>query len=394
MEIEEPRKTILLVEDQPLIAKVEQRQLEEAGYRVHWASNGEEAITLACDPDRIVDLILMDIDLGPGMDGTQAAQRILQTKKIPLLFLSAHQEKEMVELTERITSYGYVVKNSSFTVLDASIKMAFKLFASEKALEDKNTLLNSLLDNLPMGVFLVEAPSGRPLVANETAKELLGRGILPDASRTNLAEVYQAFHHGTGAPYPVDHMPIVRGMFGERSRVDDMEVLRPDGTRTRLEVFGDPVTDPSGKILGSLVSFRDITRQKALLDELNKSRAHLNLALDAAAAGSWEWDLKTNENRWSDSLWPMYGLVPGTVKPDYHSWLATVHPSDRDRIAAQVATSVEEGEGISLEWRVHLPDEEIRWLVSRGGPLKDENNRVIMYLGIVLDITDLKKRPP
>lgn len=61
------------------------------------------------------------------MDGTQAAEEILKHKDIPVLFLSSHAEPEIVEKTEKITSYGYVVKDSGITVLDASIKMAFKL---------------------------------------------------------------------------------------------------------------------------------------------------------------------------------------------------------------------------------------------------------------------------
>jgi len=70
----------------------------------------------------------MDINLGNGIDGTQAAEIILRNQDIPIVFVSSHSEREVVEKTEKITSYGYVVKNSSITVLDASIKMAFKLF--------------------------------------------------------------------------------------------------------------------------------------------------------------------------------------------------------------------------------------------------------------------------
>ncbi|MBU0936619.1 MAG: response regulator, partial [Spirochaetes bacterium] len=108
--------------------------LEKFGYEVITANSAESAITLFENHDEI-DLVLMDIDLGKGMDGTQAAQTILKHRDIPILFLSSHTEPEMVERTEKITSYGYVVKNSSITVLDASIKMAFKLFNANQALK-------------------------------------------------------------------------------------------------------------------------------------------------------------------------------------------------------------------------------------------------------------------
>jgi len=59
-----------------------------------------------------IDLILMDIDLGDGIDSTQAAQKILEQHDLPLIFLSSNTEREVVEKTEDITSYGYIVKNT------------------------------------------------------------------------------------------------------------------------------------------------------------------------------------------------------------------------------------------------------------------------------------------
>ncbi len=125
------KKTLLLVEDEAITAMDEKQQLENIGYSVHHLLNGEDAVQAALDPDSKFDLILMDINLGPGIDGTEAAQEILKHKEIPVVFLSSHTKPEVVEKTEKITSYGYVVKSSSITVLDASIKMALKLYEAK-----------------------------------------------------------------------------------------------------------------------------------------------------------------------------------------------------------------------------------------------------------------------
>ncbi|OHD22386.1 MAG: hypothetical protein A2Y38_22190 [Spirochaetes bacterium GWB1_59_5] len=167
------QKTLLLVEDETLIAMSQKMFLEKYGYKVLTINTGEKAveilrkdseIELALLPDSkktplekigytvilannvenavelfkstdTIDLVLMDIDLGTGMDGTQAAELILRQRNIPILFLSSHTEPSMVEKTEKISSYGYVVKDSSITVLDASIKMAFKLFDAYNTLK-------------------------------------------------------------------------------------------------------------------------------------------------------------------------------------------------------------------------------------------------------------------
>ena len=117
--------------------------LKKHGYEVVTAYNGEKAVE-AVDSDPEISLILMDIDLGKGMDGTETAERILHKKDIPVVFLSSHIEPEVVEKTEKITSYGYVVKNSGETVILASIKMAFRLFdARMKEKEKEEKLLES-----------------------------------------------------------------------------------------------------------------------------------------------------------------------------------------------------------------------------------------------------------
>lgn len=133
----EKKKTVLLVEDQVIIAMSEADLLKKNGFEVIVAYNGKDAVTVAIE-NPAIDLILMDIDLGKDIDGTETARIILQHKDLPIVFLSNHTEKDIVEKTEKITSYGYVVKNSGVTVLLASIKMAFKLFEAHKTLKAVN----------------------------------------------------------------------------------------------------------------------------------------------------------------------------------------------------------------------------------------------------------------
>ncbi|MEI6874586.1 MAG: response regulator [Spirochaetota bacterium] len=80
------RKTILLVEDEFLIAASTKASLERSGYAVLHAGSGEKAVEMARRGTPI-DLILMDIDLGCGMDGTEAAASILSLEEKPVVFL-------------------------------------------------------------------------------------------------------------------------------------------------------------------------------------------------------------------------------------------------------------------------------------------------------------------
>ncbi len=168
----EAAKTILLVEDEAIIAMEEKMALSRYHYDIITAYSGEKAIEIFEDNCGKIDLILMDIDLGKGMDGTEAAKRILSKKEIPVVFLTSHEEPEIVRKTEKITSYGYVVKNSSITVLNASIKMAMKLFTEKSRVKEQKQQLATVNKKLTSTNKALEFTQKKLL---DREKELLTR---------------------------------------------------------------------------------------------------------------------------------------------------------------------------------------------------------------------------
>jgi PAS domain S-box-containing protein len=187
-------KTILIVEDQVLIAMSEKIALEKYGYNVITANTGETAIEMV-KGGLTIDLILMDIDLGQGIDGTETAGIILKSYDIPIVFLSSHTETSIVEKTEKITSYGYVVKNSGITILDASIKMAFKLFEAYEKTKSVNNKLEATLDALPDLLFEVgidgvyyDYHSPHAVEPNKQTSEFIGKNI-SDILPPHIAEI-------------------------------------------------------------------------------------------------------------------------------------------------------------------------------------------------------------
>lgn len=138
-------RKILLVEDEAIIALRERKVLERNGYTVIVVHSGEDAVDRARN-DHDISLILMDIDLGSGIDGSEAAEQILAERDVPIAFLSSHTEPEVVEKTDGITSYGYIVKNSGDTVLLASIKMAFRLHEAKTIARNTSRMMAAILD--------------------------------------------------------------------------------------------------------------------------------------------------------------------------------------------------------------------------------------------------------
>ncbi|MDA3901286.1 MAG: response regulator [Spirochaetes bacterium] len=181
------KKTILLVEDEVIIAMAEKLLLEKKGVCVKHAFNGEEALQLIIENRVCVDLILMDIDLGRGMDGITTTRKILQIIDIPVIFLSSHTESDFVKKIEKVTSYGYVDKNSGFIVLDASIKMAFKLF---KLKTDIKKINSTLVDtNRKLNVFLRICQKMTGMFEMAPLMQFIVDGAL-EATHANSGSVY------------------------------------------------------------------------------------------------------------------------------------------------------------------------------------------------------------
>jgi diguanylate cyclase (GGDEF)-like protein/PAS domain S-box-containing protein len=179
--------------------------------------------------------------------------------------------EEYGDLSKRYYETFYnAIRNSRNDIIGAT---AFAIDVTDRVeaqsrIRQQNNLFTSLLKLLPVGVFMVDAKDGKPLVANEAAQKILGRGILPDANEKNLSEIYETRKLGTDHAYPSDEMPIILGMKGIQSHIDDLQVERPDGSRGLLEIFGAPVNDETGKVMASLVTFLDITERRHFEDEL------------------------------------------------------------------------------------------------------------------------------
>lgn len=196
---EEQEKRILLVDDEPVIAIGEADKIRGHGFTVETVYSGRQALELMTE-NTDYDLILMDIDLGGPYDGTEAARQILDAREVPLIFLTGHEEPEIVDKVKNIIHYGYVLKSSGEHVIVESINMALKLFETQKQLADEKHLLQareaelqSLYDYTPVVLVLVDGDR-RIKKANSLVKEITGKNP-EDIIETRFGRVMQCINH-------------------------------------------------------------------------------------------------------------------------------------------------------------------------------------------------------
>lgn len=172
---------------------------------------------------------------------------------------------------------------------------------------------------------------------------------------------------------------------------DDIDQPHKEGHIVQTEVTSRYLMNQTTGHLEVIGVTRDISDRKQAEQSLRRSEERLHFALKAAKAGTWEWDLRTNENFWSEQLWTLYGLTPHCCIPSYDAWKQTVHPGDIDKTEATVQESVQNESELNTEWRVNSADGSERWLMSRGQPADYEAGRATRYIGIVMDITERKR---
>ena len=122
---------ILIVEDNVLEARYLSNYLQSNGYKNSITTSGEEAIKLSREIQP--DLVLMDILLSGKIDGIEAADHIRENNHIPVIFLTAHTEKELIRRAKTIEPFGFIVKPYNLRELDVCIEMALYKIQVENA---------------------------------------------------------------------------------------------------------------------------------------------------------------------------------------------------------------------------------------------------------------------
>ncbi len=152
---------------------------------------------------------------------------------------------------------------------------------------------------------------------------------------------------------------------------------------------GRLVRDEAGRVKRIVGAVVDISGRKQIENSLRESQSRLKLAITAINGGAWEWDLVTNEVRWSDEMYELFDRRPGVFKPTVEGWLNTLTPEDRAR-AEEVIEAVRRGEDAQMIYCAKGADGSPRWLELRGITLHDEHGRPVLMVGITIDVTERK----
>ena len=136
---------------------------------------------------------------------------------------------------------------------------------------------------------------------------------------------------------------------------------------------------------------REITEREQAEEKRQWTEKQLKSAQRIAHLGSWEMDIATGASQWSDEFFRICGYEPDAFTPSADIGFQIIHPDDREAAAQALSHAIEIGENYHIEKRIVRPDGEVRWVLSQGEVLYDEQHRPLKLLGSFLDITDRKQ---
>jgi PAS domain S-box-containing protein len=170
-----------------------------------------------------------------------------------------------------------------------------------------------------------------------------------------------------------------------------LPLLLPLTVRSYASIITPLAVNTIGATL-ALISMRHRDRiERDRQAELGASEERLQLALDAARMGTWDWDLLTDTITWSKHV-PRLLDQPADVCPTTAAaYLALVHPDDRRTVERAVAAALaKEADDYRVEHRVWCPSGSLHWLVAQGRVYRDPTGRPVRLVGTVMDITARK----
>jgi PAS domain S-box-containing protein len=254
-------------------------------------------------------------------------------------------------------------------------------------LETEHSFLEQTLQQMPSGVVIAEAPSGKLLFQNGEAMQLL-RHPMPDpetyAGYAQYGEFYSA-----GQLYHPDDYPLARSIrLGEAVKAEEVYYRRSNGTEAIFSVNAAPILNSDGHRIAAVCTFEDISNRKQIEEKLRQSEERYRYLADLIPQLVWIADtsgvLLDVNDRWS--VYTGFTLEQAQVQ----GWEAIVHPEDVPILTQSWMVAQQEGTRYQAEGRMRRLDGVYRWHLHQAMPLKNEQGQIVRWFGTATDIHELK----
>lgn len=260
---------------------------------------------------------------------------------------------------------------------------------AEENLNKNEEFLRTVLENISDGIVACDA-EGVLTVFNRATREFHG---LPAINLTpdKWSEHYNLYYPDGKTVMRMDDVPLFRAL-GEGFVRDAEMIIKPKNGKMRTVISnGQALYDSQNKKIGAVVVMRDVTEAKQNENALRESENRFRSLIETLPLIVYETEPalpyapiyispKIEDFGYTTDEW--------FAKPDM--WINIVHPEDRERVMLETK-EMEQGGTTEYEYRIITRDGKTRWIYDEGRFIRDENNQLLRWQGMMLDITERKQ---
>jgi PAS domain S-box-containing protein len=157
------------------------------------------------------------------------------------------------------------------SIIGSQLAVYMTTFSLRDQLNQHARMLEAILQQMPAGVMVAEAPSGQLLLSNGQMVRTLGASLPVTTGRADSAQ-YRVFHPD-GQPYRFEEWPLIRAITaGEVVTEEEIDITRPDGTSGTVSANAAPIRNQDGRVVAGVIALHDITERKRAETEANRRR--------------------------------------------------------------------------------------------------------------------------
>jgi signal transduction histidine kinase/CheY-like chemotaxis protein len=375
---------ILIVDDTDTQLKLLTSLLTKAGYQVRPASAG--GLALRSIEARLPDLILIDVRM-PGMDGYELCRQLKgeeRTRAIPVIFISASVDSQERFKGFEAGAIDFITKPYYEAEVLARVATHITLNQARQELERKNAQLvaeareRTTLEHEV--AHLASFPTQNPYPVVEVGTDGVVR-FANAAAVTSLVRLGLEADARQFLPGTPEELDLLRSQCEQNPQTQELRLGRSTFLRT-VSASGEDALR---------VYATDVTERSRITSELATTHDALLEAQAIGHIGDWSIDFATLTFVWSDELYVIHGIQPGT--PMFHdTYLEVIHPEDRQHVLEVMRSGMAgKQQEFVVDYRIVQPDESERFISLTGKTLADSSGTVVSIRGTMQDITERKR---
>jgi PAS domain S-box-containing protein len=256
---------------------------------------------------------------------------------------------------------------------------------AEQKIKENETQLKTLVATIPGTVYRCRMDDSWTMVyLNEEIERLTG--YPGEDFINNKTRSFSSIIH------PKDDSTVRKvkktAVLDKKSYTIEYRITTKDDELKWVYEKGQAEYDSEGNVTFLDGTIIDITERREIENQLSRAKQTLELAIDAANVGIWDWDTENNILHWDETMYKLFGVEKETFEVANEAWRKGLHPDDFKHTNADIQAALNGEKDFDSEFRVIWPDKSIHFIRGLANVIRNEKGKPVRMIGVNWDVTD------